>query len=60
MTVCLLYLQEMPPEGDAPLPAEGPPHPPPFSQAEFLDSLQVATRACPLQQGFLQLVCCMA
>ena len=33
--------QELPPPGDAPLPAEGPPHPPPFSQAEFLDSLQV-------------------
>ena len=35
-------LQELPPPGDAPLPAEGPPHPPPFSQAKFLDSLQVA------------------
>ncbi len=34
-------LQELPPPGEAPLPAEGPPHPPPFSQAEFLDSLQV-------------------
>ena len=34
--------QELPPTGDSPLPAEGPPHPPPFSQAKFLDSLQVA------------------
>jgi hypothetical protein len=41
-------LQELPPQGDAPLPAEGPPHPPPFSQAEFLDSLQVPRTWVPL------------
>lgn len=48
------HIQALPPEGDGPVPADGPPHPPPFSQAEFVESLQVFTHLrCPSTCGSL-------